>query len=383
MSSKSLSDDETYGSSNRIVGVDKVVEAGQIGFRLAEEVRSLREELLDVKQQKRILIAKQVNLEQELAESNQKASALTSKIESLVKDSQDSLLAVNQSETATLQLKEVIKQFKVERKLSREEIAKQRRKNELLGKELEKSLEDEVSLRNYCRDLESRCVELEEKRKARSVESGRESGTREQLLKLVDQSVRYHMLQSKRLEALLLTVSEQPAWEGGVVGSEAGESAAATALEQHAVSEYYDALLQVGSSNSSGVTLSSAGAIDISSLEHRLKSVDHQFNQHVNSIRHQVLKMRRQAVKSRSHMRSLLQVVRTYEEMLPATATTGQVQTPSNTPFHGMDVNSSNNTNNCNTTNSGSKAGSTAGGNTAWSSSRIADILESMERNLS
>lgn len=58
----------------------KMVESGQIGFRLAEEIKSLREELLSLKQEKRILLVSNENLEDSLLNANNTISALHTKL---------------------------------------------------------------------------------------------------------------------------------------------------------------------------------------------------------------------------------------------------------------------------------------------------------------
>ena len=71
----SSSDSDTAGSkfSGERGGDDafvKMVETGQIGYRLADEIRSLREELLNLKQEKRILLVNSENLEDALENAN-------------------------------------------------------------------------------------------------------------------------------------------------------------------------------------------------------------------------------------------------------------------------------------------------------------------------
>lgn len=58
----------------------KMVESGQIGFRLAEEIKILREELLAVKQEKRILLVSNENLEESLVSANNTISAMHAKL---------------------------------------------------------------------------------------------------------------------------------------------------------------------------------------------------------------------------------------------------------------------------------------------------------------
>lgn len=58
----------------------KVVEAGQIGYRLAEEVMSLRKELLALKENKRTLLISNQNLEGDLLSSRKIILSLQSQL---------------------------------------------------------------------------------------------------------------------------------------------------------------------------------------------------------------------------------------------------------------------------------------------------------------
>lgn len=58
----------------------KMVESGQIGFRLAEEIKVLREELLTLKQEKRILLVSNENLEDSIVGANNTISAMHAKL---------------------------------------------------------------------------------------------------------------------------------------------------------------------------------------------------------------------------------------------------------------------------------------------------------------
>jgi hypothetical protein len=59
----------------------KMVESGHIGFQLAEEVRTLREEILSLKQEKRLLLVSNENLEESAAQANAAISLLRAKVE--------------------------------------------------------------------------------------------------------------------------------------------------------------------------------------------------------------------------------------------------------------------------------------------------------------
>jgi predicted nucleic acid-binding Zn-ribbon protein len=94
MADMSTSDVDTLASN---LGVDddafvQVIESGQIGYRLAEEIRSLREELLGLKQEKRILIVTTENLEDALTKSTSGISSLKSALH----DTEKQLKRVNQ-----------------------------------------------------------------------------------------------------------------------------------------------------------------------------------------------------------------------------------------------------------------------------------------------
>ena len=57
----------------------KMMEAGQIGFQLAEEIRHLREQVLTLKQEKRILLVNNENLEISIQKGNKIISSLKEK----------------------------------------------------------------------------------------------------------------------------------------------------------------------------------------------------------------------------------------------------------------------------------------------------------------
>lgn len=59
----------------------KILESGHIGFQLAEELRDLKEQLLELKQEKRFLLVNAENLEQSVAQANATILQLRSKLE--------------------------------------------------------------------------------------------------------------------------------------------------------------------------------------------------------------------------------------------------------------------------------------------------------------
>lgn len=59
----------------------KMVESGHIGFQLAEEVRALREEILSLKQEKRLLLVNNENLEDGITQANSTIATLRLKME--------------------------------------------------------------------------------------------------------------------------------------------------------------------------------------------------------------------------------------------------------------------------------------------------------------
>lgn len=60
-----------------------IVESGQIGYRLADEIRILRETLLTTKQEKRILLISNENLEDALEKASKNVFFLKSKLADL------------------------------------------------------------------------------------------------------------------------------------------------------------------------------------------------------------------------------------------------------------------------------------------------------------
>jgi chromosome segregation ATPase len=71
--------ENTNGRSSFI----KMAESGQIGFRLAEEVRTLREQILALKQEKRILLVNNQNLDEGLQSANSTIAQFKASIDGL------------------------------------------------------------------------------------------------------------------------------------------------------------------------------------------------------------------------------------------------------------------------------------------------------------
>eukprot|EP01036_Dinobryon_divergens_P029303 gene29303-38377_t len=154
-------DDDYYGSPTAKAAataadtlIESVIESGHIGNRLVEEINALRSELLQIKQEKRLLIVANRNLQEEnnkwmkLAQSNYKT----------ISAEQDEILnqkaeIANLSERLhTLDLK-VQSSNKVNKEMS-EKLRAERTKLRMIGFELEKSLEDELILKKQYSSLE-------------------------------------------------------------------------------------------------------------------------------------------------------------------------------------------------------------------------------------
>eukprot|EP01032_Pedospumella_encystans_P015343 gene15343-17557_t len=134
----------------------KMVESGQIGFRLAEEIKSLREELLTLKQEKRILLVSNENLEDTLINANNTISSLHAKLVELQNH-------VNYTASELTSKTNQIKRDEDDLHQLKTQLAAEKKKNRLLGVELERSLEDEVALRSYSRRLEQDLAAQKEK----------------------------------------------------------------------------------------------------------------------------------------------------------------------------------------------------------------------------
>eukprot|EP01038_Epipyxis_sp_PR26KG_P007101 gene7101-9690_t len=126
-----------------------VLEAGQIGFRLANEVRNLREKLLLAKQETRIALVSNQNTQEENLSLRSCVKNLSADVSQLLKQ-----LSVKDEEIAILRQKvesnknleaDLLEQLKIEKK-----------KTSILREELEKSLHDDQSVKSAYNALQSK-----------------------------------------------------------------------------------------------------------------------------------------------------------------------------------------------------------------------------------
>mmetsp|Transcript_13013 Transcript_13013/g.21815 ORF Transcript_13013/g.21815 Transcript_13013/m.21815 type:complete len:392 (-) Transcript_13013:453-1628(-) len=280
----------------------KVVEAGQIGYRLAEEIRQLREELLVVKQEKRLMIVAKENAEEELAKSKAIIAELKSSLSEAIRS--------NKKQTNDyVKMNSVRNNLADQAKLWKNALSAEKRKCSLLGEELERSLLDEAALRSYCRRLEADTEVLKESLHKSEENLHLESVELHKCQKYIDLSLRSHLVIGKKLEAIAFVCDKDADFSSSVLDVSP---------------DYIDTLFQ---DLKSGITnteplghinsISSGRRVsfDYGLLEHKRTSSEHQINQYLSSIRHHVGKLRKVQNKHRKYLRSLLDVVKTYEDL--------------------------------------------------------------------
>ena len=275
----------------------KMVESGHIGFQLAEEVRSLREEILSLKQEKRILLITNENLEEGLSKSNSALVSFRAKVEeqkrmleSTAVDSRDQVYIkliihkIYMFSFNSLKLYffllfisaqiHLIKRLESEVKDMKTQLSAQKKKNKLLGHELERSLEDEVALRGYSRRLESDIAASRERIDSLEGNLKDELDERLRCQQFIETALRSQLVLQKKLETVVYY---------------SDKDVDLTAVSILDVSpDYLDNLLRDLRSDVlpvSGVNSAGKGKYDFASLEHRQRNIDHQQNQHLNNIR--------------------------------------------------------------------------------------------------
>lgn len=213
----------------------------------------------------------------------------------------------------------------------KKQLSAEKKKNRLLGEELERSLEDEVTLRSYSRRLEQDVVALKEAHDVAGEVSKAESEERAKCEQFIDTALRSQLIFQKKLETVVFYCDKD--------------------VDINAVSildvspDYLESLLRDMRSETVGAYRTASGGpavgtrakLDFSVLEHKQKLIDHHLNQYLNNIRcvcfraidsaslllwadftfcrEHVSKHRKNQAKSHRHIRRLLDVVRTYEEL--------------------------------------------------------------------
>mmetsp|Transcript_6623 Transcript_6623/g.11107 ORF Transcript_6623/g.11107 Transcript_6623/m.11107 type:complete len:303 (-) Transcript_6623:460-1368(-) len=194
-------------------------------------------------------------------------------------------------------------------KLWKNALSAEKRKCSLLGEELERSLLDEAALRSYCRRLEADTEVLKESLHKSEENLHLESVELHKCQKYIDLSLRSHLVIGKKLEAIAFVCDKDADFSSSVLDVSP---------------DYIDTLFQ---DLKSGITnteplghinsISSGRRVsfDYGLLEHKRTSSEHQINQYLSSIRHHVGKLRKVQNKHRKYLRSLLDVVKTYEDL--------------------------------------------------------------------
>jgi hypothetical protein len=159
----------------------------------------------------------------------------------------------------------------------------QKKKSKLLGQELERSLEDEVALRGYSRRLESDVAVANESTKRLENALKAEMEDRVRCQHFIESSLRSQLILQKKLETMNFYCDRDV------------DLAAVSILDVSP--DYLDNLLRDLRSDvlpshslnvvgTAGYASGMEGRYDFAALEHRLRNIDHQQNQYLNSIRY-------------------------------------------------------------------------------------------------
>jgi hypothetical protein len=266
----------------------KMVEAGHIGFQLAEEVRTLREAILALKQEKRLLLVNNENLEECVAQSNTVIASLRAKVEEQHRYIEAYSTEASQQVRHPLSFTKCIgirtsfviltiqenlsKKLDIELKEMKKQASAERKKSKLLGQELERSLEDEVALRGYSRRLEGEAATLREQLQRQEEEIRAETEERVRCQRFIETALRSQLVLQKKLETVVYYCDKDV------------DLTAVSILD--VTPDYLDNLLHDLRSDmlpQGGVR--KPGRFDFSALEHKQRNIDHQQNQALNSIR--------------------------------------------------------------------------------------------------
>ena len=272
----------------------KMVESGQIGFRLAEEIKSLREELLSLKQEKRILLVSNENLEDTLINANNTISTLHAKLVEL----QNHVNFTASELTSKVRKKSMMKKRNhryithrtllifQNNQIKRDEddlhqlktqLAAEKKKNRLLGVELERSLEDEVALRSYSRRLEQDLAAQKEQLSAALEDSKVENEERLRCEQFIDLSLQSQLIFQKKLETVVYYCDKDVD-----ISSVAIFDVSPDYLE-NLLRDVRSERAQM--SQDRGGSSVRRGKLDFSVLQQKQRHIDHQLNQHLKEIR--------------------------------------------------------------------------------------------------
>lgn len=162
----------------------------------------------------------------------------------------------------------------------KKQLSAEKKKNRLLAEELERSLEDEVTLRSYSRRLEQDVVSLKEAHDLAGEVSKSESEERAKCEQFIDTALRSQLIFQKKLETVVFYCDKDV------------DINAVSILD--ASPDYLENLLRDVRSESVGAYRTASGGsavgtrtkLDFSVLQHKQNMIDHHLNQYLNSIRY-------------------------------------------------------------------------------------------------
>ena len=160
----------------------------------------------------------------------------------------------------------------------RKMFSSEKKKGKLLGQELERSLEDEVALRGYSRQLENEIVALKDQLRIRNDSERAEADVRLHCYNFIETAIRSQLVTDKKLETIACLCDKDV------------DMCSASIFEVN--SDYLDNLLKdvhsavmVSACGTSGTSAAMPLRYDFSALEHSHRNVNHQLNQHISTIR--------------------------------------------------------------------------------------------------
>lgn len=157
-------------------------------------------------------------------------------------------------------------------------LAAEKKKNKLLVVELERSLEDEVALRSYCKRLEADNISLKKKLCAAEEILRIEVEERWKCQQFIDTALRSQLILQKKLETIVYYCDKDV------------DMSAVSILDVSP--DYLESLLRdvrselsVAGAPVAGSSVGFRGKFDFAVLDHKQHNIDHQTNQYLNNIR--------------------------------------------------------------------------------------------------
>ena len=157
------------------------------------------------------------------------------------------------------------------------QLAAEKKKNRLLGVELERSLEDEVALRSYSRRLEQDLAAQKEQLSAALEDSKVENEERLRCEQFIDLSLQSQLIFQKKLETVVYYCDKDVD-----IGSVAIFDVSPDYLES-LLRDVRSERAQM--SQDRGGSSVRRGKLDFSVLQQKQRHIDHQLNQHLKEIR--------------------------------------------------------------------------------------------------